>query len=183
MSQSGILHVGGSGGPSIDTINGVGPVVTTGNLTLAGSGPITITNSIPTNTITIGLSGGGVVWKTLTAAGPEAGAINTGYIANFAGIAEITLPSGAGSAPVGSIMEVIQLDTSAAAGFRLLCPVGVTIYDGTTTATSSLTYSNVVPFVGPPIISDRFGSVRIVCVVADTVWIVVNERGSTFVAV
>jgi len=104
---------------------GVDPVAA--NIT-AGTG-ITVTNAA--GSITVSGVGGGLTWTDVTGA-TQAMAINSGYLANFAGLVTLTLPA---TAPFGSIIEVKGYDATAV-GWRIAQNANQQIRFGSATATT-----------------------------------------------
>jgi len=111
--------------------------------------------------------GGSVTWSVITA--DQSAVVNNGYICNKAGLLTLTLPT---TSAVGSLLEVTGMNT--ALGWSIAQGVGQQIFFGTSTTTSgaggSLASSNI------------YDSVKLVCNVANTSWIVLSCIGNiTFV--
>lgn len=127
----------------------------------AGSG-ISVSNGA--NSITISATGGGVTWTVVTAS-TQAMAVNSGYVANYAGQCVMTLPA---TAAVGSIFSVTGMNT--AAGWKIAQNSGQQIFFGTSTTTSgtggSLASINI------------YDAVTLVCNVANNSFIVLNSVGN-----
>ncbi len=99
----------------------------------------------------------------------QAGAINTGYIANNAGLVTITLPD---TAPVGSILRVVG---KWAGGWRIAQNAseqiiwnewGVDWTDETTIGVAGHIDS-----------TDDYDAVELICITADTTWTVLSSKG------
>jgi len=135
VSQSGIIHVGGSAGPSIDTINGVGPVPLTGNLTLNGVGGTYVEPGSVPNTVNVGMA-----WEEITVAGPTLLQANHGYIinTNLTTVADLTLPAGV----LGDVIEITNVSPTTgtlANGFSMAISGALSVIVGPLIATSTVT--------------------------------------------
>lgn len=168
MSQAGMFGTGGGGGGTLSTLTGnTGGAVSpdgASNINLLGSGIVTVTGNPGTNTLTISISGGGFTWNTVTGT-TQALAINTGYIANNAGMVTFTLPA---SSSVGDIIEITGINN--ATGWRVAQNSGQTIYMSTI-ATTTGTGGSLTS-------SATRDSIRMVCVVANTDWNVISSIGN-----
>jgi hypothetical protein len=102
-------------------------------------------------------------WTVVTAT-TQAIAINNGYVSNNAGVVTMTLPS---TAAVGSIVEITGLG---AGGWAMAQPASTLIHFGNTTTTTGVS--------GSLASTNAFDSVRIVCVVANTTWLVLSSIGN-----
>lgn len=136
---------------------GANPVAAT--LT-AGIG-IAITNGA--GSISIATTGGGLPWTEVTGTS-QAMAVNNGYIANNASLVTLTLPS---TAALGSVFTV---QGKGAGLFRIAQNASQTINFGssptTTGAGGSVTGTN------------RYDSIEIVCITADTAFAVTTAVGN-----
>lgn len=122
----------------------------------AGSG-IGIDNAA--GAITINSIGGGVTWTEVTGTS-SALAINNGYIANNAGLVTLTLPA---TAVIGS---VIRVQGKGAGLWRIAQNAGQTIHFGASdTTTGAAGYIEA---------TQRYDSVELVCITADTDWAVLG---------
>lgn len=181
MSQSGVFFEESGTGTVTAIKDSYGTIIspdTDGRIIIHGVDPVDTEQSADPsfpNMLNITVSGGGLKWTTLIATGPAVGLANNGYICDFNGITQINLPA---TSAIGSIIEVLQFNIGVGAGFQINCAGKIILWGGATTATTALNYYNLSPFTG---ISDQYGSVRIVCVVADAVWMVTNAFGSTFI--
>lgn len=158
LAESNVMRLGttGSGDGQVDTcfiagVHGVTPAGVTSSVVIDANGQL-------------GTGGAGLVWSVETDAA-VAGAVNTGYVANRAGLVTITLPT---TAAVGSRIRVTGINT--AVGWRLAQNAGETIYFGTLATTTG-----VGGYIEATAIRD---SVEIVCVVADTDWNVLSSLGN-----
>jgi hypothetical protein len=123
----------------------------------AGTG-VTIANA--SNSITIGVSGGGLATATI-AGTTQSAAVNTRYIALNAGQTTVTLPA---TCAVGDIVALIG-STANTGGWILDAPAGDTItYNGATTSAGGTITSSAL----------AGQTVEVVCDVADTSWIVTS---------
>lgn len=165
MSQMGQILSGAFGG-AIKTLTGnAGGAVSPdgiGNITVVGSGAITVTGNPGTNTLTITTSAG-FAWVEVTGVS-DTMVIDTGYIANNAGVVTLTLPA---TAALGSIIRVTG---KGAGGWLIAQNAGQTIYFGASTTT---------PGVGGSLASTaQRDTVELVCVTADDDWNVLSSVGN-----
>lgn len=110
------------------------------------------------------LSSGGLAWTEVTGTS-QAAAVNSGYIANNAARVTVTLPA---TAAVGSI---VRLAGKGAGKWRLQANTGQTI---------SLPWVNTTTG-GYLDANERYASVEVLCVTADTTWVLLSSAGN-FVA-
>ena len=116
----------------------------------AGTG-MTITNAA--NSITLNATGGGVSWTNISGTS-QAIVVNNGYIPNNAGLVTLTLPA---TAAIGSIIDIAGLG---AGGWRIAQNAGQNIQVGSSSTTVG---------VGGSVSSvNRYNSIKLVCIVADT---------------
>lgn len=111
-------------------------------------------------------AGVGFSWVEVTGTS-QAGAVNTGYILNNAGLVTLTIPS---TAPVGSVLRVAG---KGAGGWRIAQNASEIIHFGnqdTTTGTGGRLDS-----------TNRYDSVELLCTVADTEWTVLSSVGNVTV--
>ena len=120
----------------------------------SGTG-IVVANS--SGSITISATGGGVAWSTI-AGTTQAAAVDNGYIIGNAGQTTVTLPA---TAAIGSRIQLMGSPTGVA-GWILAANTGQTIKIGsaTTSSAGSLTSAN------------QLDNVSVVCIVANTTWMV-----------
>lgn len=139
---------------------GDGSTFTSAALT-AGAG-ISITNA--SGSITISSSTSGMNWSTVTVS-VNPTVIDSGYVANSAGVLTFTLPA---TAAVG---DVIAVEGLGAGGWVVTANAGQTIKIGTSTTSSGGSLASVAA-------SDN---IYVVCIVANTTWRVrtTNSTGLT----
>lgn len=126
------------------------------NYLAAGSG-LTITGT------TITSSAVGVGWSEVTGTSQTA-VVNTGYIANNAGLVTVTIPD---TAAVGDIVHVVG---KGAGGWKLAQNASENINFGNVTTTTG---------VGGYLAStNRYDTVSAVCTVANTTWTVFSSVGN-----
>ena len=135
---------------------GVDPVATT---ITAGSG-ISITNG--TGAITIAATGGSS-WTDVTGT-TQAMAAEAAYVANNAGLVTFTLPAAAG---FGTEISVAGFG---AGGWTIEQNSGQTINFGNVATTTGVT--------GAISSTNRYDQIELLCVVANTTWIVLNSVGN-----
>jgi hypothetical protein len=110
-----------------------------------------------------GGGGGGITWNTVSGTSQSA-AVNNGYITNNASLVTITLPS---TASVGDIVEVAG---KGAGGWTIAQNSGQVIHmDGvdSTTGTGGSLASTI-----------RYDAVRLLCITANTDWLVLSGIGN-----
>ena len=139
--------------------NTTGNTLTKATLT-AGSG-VSITNG--TGSITIASSGGGITWTEVTGTS-QAAAVDSGYITNNAGLVTVTIPT---TAAVGSIVRVVG---KGAGGWRVAQNASEIIHFGVLNTTTG-TGGRLDSF-------NRYDSVELVCVTADTEWVIISSQGN-----
>lgn len=137
---------------------------TTDTLTLVAGTNITITTDAGTDSITINsTASGGLTWNEVTGISQSA-SINNGYITNNASLVTVTLPS---TAAVGSIVRIAGKGTG---GWRIAQNASEVIHFGnvdTTTGTGGRLDS-----------TDTNDAVELLCIVADTEWMVLSSQGN-----
>lgn len=95
--------------------------------------------------------------------------VNNGYIANKAGLLTMTLPV---ASSVGSIIEITGMNTDL--GWKVAQSAGQTIHFGTSdTTTGAAGFISSVK---------KYDSVRLVCNIANTDWIVLSAQGNITVS-
>jgi hypothetical protein len=109
--------------------------------------------------------GGGSSWVNVTS-GSQLAVINTGYVADSSSLVSVTLPA---TAPFGSIVSVAGLGTG---GWSLIANTGQTIQLGTASSSSAGSASS----------TKQYDNVEVLCVVANTTWVVRNLIGNLTVA-
>ena len=132
---------------------GANPVL--GTLT-AGTGISIINNA---GSVTVSGTGGGMTW-TVVAGTSSAMAVNNGYVSNNAGLVTFTLPA---TAAVGTMLGVAGLG---AGGWKVAQNASQLIHLGGSVTTTG---------VGGSLAStNAFDSLQLLCVVANTTWIVLS---------
>lgn len=147
----------GTNGQLLIASTGADPVFATLG---AGTG---ITTSAGAGTLTISAVGGGITWTEVTGTSQSA-AINSGYIANNAGLVTVTLPS---TAALGSVVTIAG---KGAGGWKLAQNSGQTIYFGTSTTTTGAT--------GYLASTAQRDTVHVVCVTQNNDWDVLWAQGN-----
>lgn len=113
------------------------------------------------------VSAGGITWNNSTST-PVSMAVENGYVANNAGLLTFTLPSTA------SVGERVAVAGSNANGWKIAQNAGQTIHfgnqDTTTGATGYLQFTN------------QYDCVELICVTANTDWVVRSSVGNITVA-
>lgn len=110
---------------------------------------------------------GSIAWQEVTSTSQTAVA-NGGYIANNASLVTITLPT---TAAVGSTVRVIG---KGAGGWRIAQNSGETIHFG-----ASSTIAGTGGYIGS---TNRYDTAEIICVTANTTWVVASSVGNITVA-
>ena len=157
--------------PDIETLTGnaggaVGP--TGGNINIVGDGTtIDITGNPGTSTLTVSVIGSAFTWSKITA--DQAFTVNNGFICNKAGLLTLTLPA---TSAVGDIFEVTGINTDV--GWRVAQNAGQSINLGNT--------PTAVGVGGYLESTNKFDTVRLVIVVADTTFNVISSIGNITVA-
>ena len=133
-----------------------------GSLTVSGSitGSLFGTASFALNSAG---GGGGTTWTEVTATSQTMN-INSGYIANNAGLVTFTLPT---TAALGSVIEVVG---KGAGGWKITQNAGEQIHFGninTTSGTGGYLQSTLT-----------YDAIRIVCTVTDNEWTVLSAQGN-----
>jgi len=136
---------------------GVDPVATT--LT-AGTG-VSITNGA--GSITLNAVGGGLSWSTVTV--DASFTVNSGVVANKAGLLTMTLPA---TSAVGDTVAITGINT--ALGWKIAQNAGNTIFFGTSTTTAG---------VGGSLASvATHDTVTLICVTTNANWSVLSSIGN-----
>lgn len=127
----------------------------------AGTG-ITVTNG--NNSITIAASGGGLTWTDVTGTTQDL-AVNNGYLADNSGLVTLTLPV---TAAFGTVISVGGFGSG---GWKIAQNSGQTIQFGSAASTTS----GATGFLAS---TNRYDCVQILCVTANTVWLVLHSVGN-----
>ena len=125
------------------------------NATLTAGTGVSISNG--TNSISISATGtgGGLTWNSVSGT-TQAAAVDNGYIIANASQTTVTLPA---TAPIGSVVAIAGLG---AAGWVLAANTGQTIKMAASTTTSAGSLTS----------AEQYDSIQVVCVVANTTWVV-----------
>ena len=166
MSQSGSYSVGGGGGGDILNLTGnTGGAIAPdggGNINIVGAGGVSVAGNAGAHTLTISSVGGGLAWFLVGV--NTAMTVNSGFIANAVGTLQFLLPA---VAPLGSIVRVCGLT---AGGWQVTQNAGQQIRFGNLLTTAG---------AGGSIASTLAGdAVEIVCVTANTGWLVLSGIGN-----
>ena len=171
MSQAGSISGGGGGGGGFFSITGnsggaVLPILS--NINIIGAGALSIVGNPATATLTVSSTGsGGVVWNEITGVSANM-AISNGYIANNVALVTLTLPA---VAALGSVIEVCGKGSG---GWSIAQIAGQTIHFGASSTTTGVTGSLSSTL--------QYDAVRIVCITADTDFVVLSSVGNLTVA-
>lgn len=162
---TGTLEVG-RGGLGIGTTptNGQIPIGNGTNYTAATLTPgtgISVTNS--SGAITVASTGAGLTWSTISGTSQTA-AINNGYIPTNVALTTITLPA---TAPIGS---VIAIAGAGIGGWTLAANTGQTIKMASVTTTSAGSLTS----------AELYDAIYVICVTANTTWVVTTAITSGF---
>ncbi len=129
----------------------------TDTLTLVAGSNITLTTNASTDTITIASSGSGGGMTMNAASGTtQAAAVNNGYICTNAAQCNVTLPA---TAAVGDLVKVVS---QGAGGIKVTANTGQTVKGLGDTTTSA---GSVTP-------AAQYDSIQLICVVANTTWVI-----------
>ncbi len=142
-------------------IGSTGATPTAATLT-EGSG-IVITNGA--GSVTISVSGSGYDWTEVTTTSQQMD-VDSGYIANNASLVTLTLP------PVAGIGDSVILQGKGAGLFAIAQNGGQTIHFGDTSTTTGVT--------GGLTAVNRYNSVELVCITANTDWAVITGTQGAF---
>lgn len=136
---------------------------TLGNINVVGSGGVTVSGNPGTSTLTISVSGSGMTWNEVTGASANM-SVNNGYIANNAGLVTLTLPA------TSAFGDVIQVGGKGTGGWRIAQNAGQTIHFGSldTTTGAGGSLSSML----------RYDCVEMVCITANTDWLVTSTQGN-----
>lgn len=172
MSQATYFGTGGIlPGTFVQTLTGNSggavPPTAGGTINVIGSGSVNVVGNPGTNTLTISLTGEGVVWSIITA--NQTAAVNNGYFCNKASALSLALPT---TSALGDVIEVNNINT--ALGILITQAAGQQIFIGNTNTTSGATGTLQSSALGD--------SLKLVCSTANLTWRVVSMIGNwTFV--
>lgn len=134
--------------------------------TITGSSGITV--SLGAGTIDISGGGGGYSWTEVTGTS-QAMAVDSGYIANNAGLVTLTLPA------VAVVGDSVSIQGKGTGLFTIAQNAGQQIHFGSSNTTvgvgGSLTATN------------RYDSIELLCITANTDWAVLTGPQGTFTVV
>lgn len=167
LADGGLMVGSGTGAVTSlgQATNGQLPIGSTGSdpvlKTLTAGAGVNITNTA--GSITIAASAGGFTWNEETGTSTTM-SVENGYIANNAGLVTLTLPATA------SVGEAVQVAGKGSGLFKIAQNAGQTIHfvasDTTTGAGGSLTAL------------EQYATLELVCITADTDWIVIDSAGN-----
>ena len=117
----------------------------------------------------IDLAGGGMTWNEV-ATTSDTIVVNNGYITNNAGEVTLTLPA---AAAVGDVAHIVG---SGAGGWKVAQNASqVIIWDSGAVVGVNQTTTGVTGYINS---SDRYDSVELICITANTTWVVKNSKGN-----
>lgn len=157
----------GTGGTGIDALSGnsggaVGPDGS-GNINVVGSGPVTVTGNPGTNTLTIAVTGSGLIWQKISAS--QSLVSNHGYICvSPGGVLSLSLPV------ASALGDIIEVTLDGATSWTITQGIGQQIRLGSVQTMSG---------VGGSLSSTATGdTLRIVCQTANAKWNVLSSMGN-----
>lgn len=119
-------------------------------------------------TITSTASGsGGISWNEVTGTSQVA-SVNNGYITNNAGLVTVTLPD---TAALGSVVRIVG---KGAGGWKVAQNASESIHFGNVVTTTGVT--------GYLASTHQYDAVELLCITANTTWVVISSVGSITVA-
>lgn len=127
----------------------------------AGTG-VSIANA--SGSITINAIGAGLSWTVVTAS-TQAGAVNNGYISNYAGQLLMTLPA---TSAVGSVIAITGINSGN--GWKVAQNAGNQIFFGTQATTAG-----TGGFLAS---TNTYDSIYMLCVTTNADWVVLNSVGN-----
>jgi hypothetical protein len=159
------FQVGTSGTVAVSfATDGGSAVPAAGVITIAGGTNVTTSGAGSTVTIDASGGGGGITWAEVTGT-TQAMDVDTGYVANNAGLVTLTLPD---TAAFGSIVRVVG---KGAGGWLIAQNASENIrWDEASITTTG---------VGGSLAStDDHDAIELVCMTADTNWVVLSSKGN-----
>lgn len=140
------------------TLNAGTSWLLTSSVTTVGTDPLTYTQfTINPSTIF------SFVWNNVTGTSQSA-AVNNGYITNNASLVTVTLPSTA------SIGNIVRIAGSGAGGWKLAQNASQLVNFGTSVTTTGTG--------GSLASANRYDAVEVICIVANTTWVVISSQGN-----
>lgn len=146
------LPIAGASGEIADLADGLG-----------SSGQVLTSNGAGAEPSWEDASGGGMTWNEETGTSATM-SVDNGYIANNAGLVTLTLPT---TAAVGSIVRVVG---KGAGGWRIAQNASEIIHFGASDTTTGV--GGYLEF------TQQYDAVELVCIVADTEWVVISSIGN-----
>lgn len=166
MSQSGVyVSVNGGGNDILNITGNTGGAIAPdgiGNINIIGDNGVTVAGNAGAHTLTISVAGTGLDWSLVAV--NTAMVSNSGYIANGVGTLQMLLPA---ASAVGDIIRVAGIT---APGWQI-----------TQNAGQQIQFGNLLTTVGAGGSLDSTLSgdtVELVCVVANTSWMVLSGVGN-----
>lgn len=158
------LNSGGSYINTVTTDSGAPPVpATANNINIIGGTGIIVTGNGPGDTVTVSVSGSLMTWQEVTAASASMNN-NKGYIANRGTQITLTLPTTASQG------DIIRIAGKGAGGYTIAQNAGQTIF-----YVASATTTGVGGSLTPV---ERYDSIELLCMTANTDWVVLNATGN-----
>jgi len=154
------------GNSFLDTLTGNNPVAVppdaNNNINIVGSGAVNVNGDAATNTLTISVTGEGIVWQTIGAS--QTLVVNNGYFCTGGAALALALPA------ISNIGDTIKVVLDGSTSWTINQGVGQQIRIAASQTTSG---------AGGSITSTSVGdSIEMVCSVANTRWNVVNYIGN-----
>lgn len=161
------IKLGGSGTGDVqfeqgDTGGQIAPDATGTIFNIGGTG-CTTAGDAGTNTITWNVIGGGLKWVEILVTGPTNLDINTGYVANNAGVVGMNLPA------VAAFGSVIRICGKGSGGWSLAQNAGQSIHLGNVSST--------IGAGGSIASTQRYDCIELLCTVADTEFTILSSVG------
>lgn len=136
---------------------------TGGNVNILGSGSVTVSGNAGTSTLTISVSGSGLSWNSV-AGTTQSMTSNNGYVPQNVALTTLTLPA---TSAFGDYLAIIGAGSG---GWTIAQNVGQNIQVGSTSST--------VGVGGSVASSNRYDSIELICVVANTTWAILGPPQS-----
>lgn len=111
--------------------------------------------------------GGGISWSVITGA-TQAGTVNSGYICNYNGTLEVTLPATAAVGTLFAVSGMFNVDNN----WKIVQNGGQQIFFNTSATTVGASGYLEAP------VGNYYSNVTMVCNVANTSWIVISSQGN-----